>query len=348
MTIEQYEAPTHEVDVPRQAGALALSADQMDWTTPQQAALVQLGIADAPKADQQVFMHVAQRSGLDPFARQIYLIGRKDKEAPGGKKWTIQTGIDGFRVMAERRPEYAGQTAPQWCDSNGQWFEVWLNRDAPPAAARIGVYRSDREQITWAVAHFWEFAQTKWDGELNAMWKGKPANQIAKCAEAAALRKAFPQDFSGLYISEEMDAAENGSRAPMRAKAQRTNVSVAALTGNASKPARPVESEPEQPAAEMIDKQQWTDITGHFKAADVPGPDRGPVVDQIVGREVGGMKNLTHDEAANLAARLAELGPTGVARAAGIEVAEHEDEPTEAEYVPDPAADPWAAEADKQ
>lgn len=340
MTIEQYEAPTREVEAPRHAGALALDADQTDWTSAQEAALVQLGIADAPKADQQVFMHVAQRSGLDPFARQIYLIGRNDKTAPGGKKWTIQTGIDGFRVMAERRLEYMGQTAPQWCDSNGKWSEVWLSK-TPPAAARVGVYRSDREHITWAIAHFWEFAQTKFDGDLNAMWKTKPANQIAKCAEAAALRKAFPQDFSGLYISEEMEAGQvsGGGRAPVRARAQRTAVSASDLTGDTTASQHRDQGAIEQ-TAEPITRGQSKQIGDLFTEAGVPRADRLAVVNQLAPRKVEKPSELTVEEAEALIGRMTEIGPEGLCRAAGIEVAEEE---PPAENVGDAEAE-WAAQ----
>ena len=94
------------------SGALALRSDQIEWTPQQSAALAQIGIDKAPLGDQQVFMHVSQRTGLDPWSKQIYMIER-------GGKWTIQTAIDGFRVIAERRPEYAGQLEPEWCGQIG-------------------------------------------------------------------------------------------------------------------------------------------------------------------------------------------------------------------------------------
>lgn len=188
-------------------GTLALRGDQADWTPTQRAALAQIGIGDAPAGDQQVFLHVCQRSGLDPFARQAYMISRWDPQSQKNK-WTIQTGIDGYRVIAERRPEYGGQLGPQWCGEDGVWAEVWTSQ-SPPVAARVGVIRKDWDQPVWGIAHFWEFAATKKDGQLNHMWSTKGRHQIAKCSEAAALRKAFPQDFAGIYVDDEMEHVGN-------------------------------------------------------------------------------------------------------------------------------------------
>lgn len=189
------------------SGVLALRVDQMEWTSTQRAAFAQIGVENAPDGDLQVFLHVAQRSGLDPFARQIYMISRKDQQS-GKLKWTIQTGIDGYRVIAERRREYGGQVGPQWCGEDGAWRDMWAAKE-PPIAARVGVIRKGWEHPVWGVAHFNEFKGAKYGGGLTHMWATMPANQIAKCAESAALRKAFPQDFAGVYIDEEMEHLNN-------------------------------------------------------------------------------------------------------------------------------------------
>jgi len=196
-----------EVATTSSTGTLALRGDQVDWLPAQRAAFEQIGIADAPPGDQQVFLHIAKRSGLDPFAKQIYMISRWDPQS-GKNKWTIQTAIDGYRVIAERRKEYGGQTEPQWCGEDGVWHDVWTSKE-PPVAARVGVIRRDWDQPVWGVAHFWEFAATKKDGQLNHMWATKSRHQIQKCAESAALRKAFPQDFAGVFVEEEMEHLDN-------------------------------------------------------------------------------------------------------------------------------------------
>jgi phage recombination protein Bet len=193
-------------------GALALRADQHEWSPEQHAALAQIGVADAPAGDQAVFLHVCQRTGLDPFSRQIYMIARKERGWNGEQdrvKWTIQTGIDGFRLIAERHPQYAGTLDPEWCGDDGVWRTAWVGRQ-PPVAARVKVLRHDRAYPITLPVRFVEFAATNRDGSLQGQWKTKQAHMIAKVAEAAALRKAFPLDLSGMYVPEEMDHENAG------------------------------------------------------------------------------------------------------------------------------------------
>lgn len=149
-----------------------------------------------------MFAEQVQRTKLDPFMRQIYGIYRKDD---GVEKLTIQVGIDGFRLIADRTGKYEGQTPVEWCDAEGNWTDVWL-KDGSPAAARVGVRKSGHPEPTVCVAHWAEYLPP---GNPGPMWKKMPANQLAKCAEALALRKSFPNELSGLYAPEEMAQAES-------------------------------------------------------------------------------------------------------------------------------------------
>lgn len=154
----------------------------------------------------QLFAMVAQRSGLDPFAKQVYAIKRQGRV-------TFQTGIDGFRSTAERTGEYAGSDLPEFGpDMNGH-----------PEWAEVTVYREKRSGV-----RFGQAARAYWnefypgDGQGH-MWKKMPRNQLAKCAEALALRKAFPYVLSDIYTPEEMDQAGPGdSGALVQAAAQPT------------------------------------------------------------------------------------------------------------------------------
>lgn len=182
-------------------GSLAVSPDQDFWDDKQIAALKQLGLASASKADMAVFLNYCQRTGLDPFARQIYMIER-------GGRFTIQSSIDGLRVVAQRSQEYAGQTPPMWCGPDGEWKDVWLAAE-PPTAAKIGVYRVGFAEPLIAVARFDSYAVTNKDGKPSGLWAKMPDVMIAKVAEALALRKAFPNDLSGIYTSDEMEQADS-------------------------------------------------------------------------------------------------------------------------------------------
>lgn len=144
----------------------------------------------APKANPNelaLFMHQCKRTGLDPLSRQIYCIHL-------GGKMTIQTSIDGFRVIAERSGDYAGQDAPEF-----------LENESGLIACRITVYRFRGEQrypAAVGVAYMREY------NAGGPMWGKMPHTMLAKCAEAQALRKAYPQDLSGLYTGDEMEQAD--------------------------------------------------------------------------------------------------------------------------------------------
>ncbi|MDQ2999864.1 MAG: phage recombination protein Bet [Fibrobacterota bacterium] len=192
----------------------------------EQVGLIKSQIArDCTDGELALFLYQCQRTGLDALNRQIYAIKR-------GGKMTIQTSIDGYRLIAERSGRYEGQTPVMWCGPDGQWTDVWLI-PGNPSAAKVGVYRAGFRDAVYAVAKWSEYAQ-----DQSPMWKKMGGLMLGKCAEALALRKAFPQELSGLYTAEEMQQADTAPTVDNQGPAHSEAPALAA----------PVEASPEMQA----------------------------------------------------------------------------------------------------
>jgi len=161
--------------------------------TQDQISLIKRTVAkDATDDELKLFLIVAARSGLDPFSRQIHFVKRKGQGA-------FQTGIDGYRAIAERTKTLAG--------IDDAVFDT--ETELHPNKASVTIYRmigGQRVPFT---------ASARWSEYVPApgqdfMWKKMPYLMLGKVAEALALRKAFPNDLSGLYTNEEMAQADHG------------------------------------------------------------------------------------------------------------------------------------------
>jgi phage recombination protein Bet len=170
-----------------------MTSSSLALWTPEQTQLISTTIAPGCSGDElRLFAYACQRTGLDPFSKQIYAIKR-------GGKMTIQAGIDGLRSIAERTGQLDGSET-LWCGDDGQWTDVWLG-SKPPAAAKTTIWRKGAGHAFTGVARFADYNAGQ------GLWSKMGATMIAKCSEALALRKAFPADLSGVYSSDEMEQA---------------------------------------------------------------------------------------------------------------------------------------------
>lgn len=166
--------------------------------TPEQRQIIRDTYANgASDSEFAVLMEIARARRLNPLFRQIYFVQRYDSQK-GRNVWATQVAIDGLRAVAERTGLYAGQDKP---------VHIYDEQDKArkrPICTEVAVWRKDWPRPAIGVAHYSEYVQTKRDGSPTMFWSEKPHVMLAKCAEALALRKAFPEDTSGLYVPEEM------------------------------------------------------------------------------------------------------------------------------------------------
>jgi phage recombination protein Bet len=187
---------------PETSTALATGADVARFFSDDQRALIlKTFCGGASPEDAEVLIGVAAARGMNPLLGECYFVKRWDS-ASGTEKWAVQASIDAFRIKAEETGDYGGQDEPEY-EYNGKG-EVVL--------ARVKVYRRSLPGRAFAVgvARWDEYVQTKRDGTPTKFWAQMPHNQLAKCAEAIALRKAFPKVLARLYVEEEMQRGTVG------------------------------------------------------------------------------------------------------------------------------------------
>jgi hypothetical protein len=172
----------HTEIVPTTGAAAAVSRER--------AKLDELRRQYAPKASDiefESFAGTATTMGLSPQAQQIWAVSRFNKRT-NRYELTVQLGINGLRLIAERSRQYAGTEEPLYCGPDGQWTDVWVAEE-PPVACKVRVWRKGAVVATTGVAYYREFRQ-----EQNGLWRTMPLHMLAIAAERHALRKAFQFD----------------------------------------------------------------------------------------------------------------------------------------------------------
>lgn len=200
-----------DMDEPKRAMTVAPQQTQVALSDESRATLDRLMVVrdtlapDLTPGELHLFAMVAVRSGLDPFARQIFAVKRAGK-------MSIQTGIDGYRSIASRTGEYDGQDEPTF----GPSCSCDRLPKPHPESATVRVYRKTMSRGVAATAYWHEYVPEPGpSGRGDQMWRKMPHVMLAKVAEALALRKAFPWDptrqtgiGSDVYTTEEMAQAE--------------------------------------------------------------------------------------------------------------------------------------------
>jgi phage recombination protein Bet len=159
---------------------------------------------DATQDQFDLFMRQCQRLQLDPFLKQAHLVVRKGQAA-------LQVGVDGYRLLAARSREYAGNDAPLF-----EGEEKLAGGRTHPVKATVTVYRlvPGGGRLAFSASVLWsEFYPG--DGAMGFMYREKPYLMLGKCAECQALRKAFPAETSGVVAEEDLEVSEDQQSPPM-------------------------------------------------------------------------------------------------------------------------------------
>lgn len=158
---------------------------------------------DATDDELQLFIQVCKNTGLDPFAKQIFAIRRWDSSQKR-QVMTIQIGIDGYRLIADRTGKYIpGKDMEYTYDKDGKLFS---------AKAYGKKLTSDGTWHEISTTAFWnECVQKTKEGKATKFWEEMPLTMLGNSAERRLLKKICPADFAGIHTEEETYERENQS-----------------------------------------------------------------------------------------------------------------------------------------
>lgn len=213
-----------------------MDLSQFGWSADEIALMRQTVANGVPEAEFARFLYVARKTGLDPLSNQIHIVKRNSRNA--GPSFTVQTGIDGYRLIADRTGKYAGND------------DTVFDNEEAPLRATVTVWKMvDGVRCPFTATARWD-QYYPGDGAPGFMWRKMPHVMLGKVAEALALRKGFPADLSGLYVAEEMEQADREdtsatTQATVKAPSN-LGLPIVPKTTPAEAPAAP----PAEPAAE--------------------------------------------------------------------------------------------------
>ncbi len=249
--------------------ALATRAPAPEWSEDQRALIKRTVAPDATNDELAMFLHVAAKAGLDPLQKQVWFVKRSGRV-------TIQAGVDGLQARALRMPDCEGIASAVVYEKEDFVFdkakgEVVRHQSNPFGAQGqlVGawgiVHRKGKAPFV-ALIRYAEYADSN-----SPLWKNKPAMMLEKVARSTALRRAYPEDFGGIY-----DPAEMGREAsPDAMKA--IEGEVVERPRAAETPALPASGTVEAPRQEAPKTAAYPNVA---KAAEALGgtvePKKGP------------------------------------------------------------------------
>lgn len=181
--------------------------------TPEQSQMIRDTYANGASESEFAFlMEIAKARKLNPLLRQIHFVSRPDRQK-GRNVWSAQVSIDGLRSVADRTGLYDGQDEP----------EHEYDKDGGLVTSRVKVYRKGIARPFVGVARWSEYVQSTREGTPTHFWREMAHTMLDKCAEALAMRKAFPEDTAGLYVAEEMQQEREQLPAPHSPHGERSD-----------------------------------------------------------------------------------------------------------------------------
>lgn len=163
----------------------------------------------ASDASVDLVLAYCKAAGLDPMKKPVHIVPMWDSKARETRD-VVMPGIGLYRTDAARTGEYAGMSKPVFGPtiterigsrevSYPEWCEVTAYRQLP--SGHIAEFTA---QEYW-IENYAPKGGKDQDQTPNAMWSKRVRGQLAKCAEAQALRKAFPEAVGSQPTAEEME-----------------------------------------------------------------------------------------------------------------------------------------------
>lgn len=245
-----------------------ITQQDASYTEEQRKLITDVLCKDATPQEIEFFMTVSKRCNLDPFRRQIHAVKRWDSNLKR-LAMTFQVAIDGLRAIASRTGSYAGSDDPIFEESADGSY---------PIKATCTVYRFVQgHKVAFTASVRWsEYVQTTKDGAVNSMWRQRPFGQLGKCAEAAALRKAFPEDTSGLYTEEETSAMPLSE-----VKVERTPIVQQPITQHIEAEVDVIGNAPPEHWSELLPTRWRTTMVKGVSCASLSDKDAGILFDTM-------------------------------------------------------------------